>query len=102
MLSSLFYRNKGACLAGRMADTLGAANTFPGDMLWKNFGVTRHGKVVFCDCDEIEHLSDCNFRRVPEPPNEEEAMSGEVWCTVNMGDVYPCEPSQRFTLGARA
>ena len=34
-------------------------------MLWKNFGVTRHGKVVFYDYDEIEYVTDCNFRRVP-------------------------------------
>ena len=39
-----------------------AANIFPGDMLWKNFGVTRGGKVVFYDYDEIEYLTDCNFR----------------------------------------
>jgi isocitrate dehydrogenase kinase/phosphatase len=44
-----------------------AANIFPGDMLWKNFGVTRHGKVVFYDYDEIEYLTDCHFRRVPAP-----------------------------------
>ena len=43
------------------------ANIFPGDMLWKNFGVTRHGKVVFYDYDEIEYLTDCNFRKVPAP-----------------------------------
>jgi isocitrate dehydrogenase kinase/phosphatase len=42
-----------------------AANIFPGDMLWKNFGVTRNGKVVFYDYDEIEYLTDCNFRKVP-------------------------------------
>ena len=43
-----------------------AANIFPGDMLWKNFGVTRDGKVVFYDYDEIEYLTDCNFRKVPQ------------------------------------
>src|SRR5262249_17233170 len=47
-----------------------AANIFPGDMLWKNFGVTRHGKIVFYDYDEIEYLTDCNFRKVPEPHTE--------------------------------
>jgi isocitrate dehydrogenase kinase/phosphatase len=50
---------------GNAIKDLVAANIFPGDMLWKNFGVTRHGKVVFYDYDEIEYITDCNFRRVP-------------------------------------
>jgi len=75
-----------------------AANIFPGDMLWKNFGVTRHGKVVFYDYDEIEYLTDCNFRRVPEPRNEEDAMSGEVWYPVGPKDVFP-ETFGPFLLG---
>ena len=52
---------------GNAIKDLVAANIFPGDMLWKNFGVTRNGKVVFYDYDEIEYLTDCNFRRVPTP-----------------------------------
>jgi len=83
---------------GNAIKDLVAANIFPGDMLWKNFGVTRHGKVVFYDYDEIEYLTDCNFRRVPEPRNEEEEMSGEVWYTVNKGDVFP-ETFAPFLLG---
>ena len=59
-----------------------AANIFPGDMLWKNFGVTRNGKVVFYDYDEIEYVTDCNFRKVPTPRNEEDEMSGEIWYSV--------------------
>ena len=83
---------------GNAIKDLVAANIFPGDMLWKNFGVTRHGKVVFYDYDEIEYLSDCNFRHVPTPRNEEEEMSGEVWYTVNRGDVFP-ETFGPFLLG---
>ena len=83
---------------GNAIKDLVAANIFPGDMLWKNFGVTRHGKVVFYDYDEIEYLTDCNFRRVPEPRNEEEEMSGEVWYTVKKGDVFP-ETFGPFLLG---
>ena len=83
---------------GNAIKDLVAANIFPGDMLWKNFGVTRHGKVVFYDYDEIEYLTDCNFRRVPEPRNEEEEMSGEIWYTVNKGDVFP-ETFGPFLLG---
>ncbi len=75
-----------------------AANIFPGDMLWKNFGVTRHGKVVFYDYDEIEYLTDCHFRRVPAPRNEEEEMSGEVWWRVGPKDVFP-ETFAPFLLG---
>ncbi|WP_137923601.1 bifunctional isocitrate dehydrogenase kinase/phosphatase [Cupriavidus sp. 2SB] len=75
-----------------------AANIFPGDMLYKNFGVTRHGRVVFYDYDEIEYLTDCNFRRVPEPRNEEEEMSGDVWYTVGPHDVFP-ETYRTFLLG---
>ena len=83
---------------GHAIKDLVAANIFPGDMLWKNFGVTRHGKVVFYDYDEIEYLTDCNFRRVPTPRNEEEEMSGEVWYHVGPKDVFP-ETFAPFLLG---
>jgi isocitrate dehydrogenase kinase/phosphatase len=83
---------------GNAIKDLVAANIFPGDMLWKNFGVTRHGKVVFYDYDEIEYLTDCNFRRVPAPRHEEDEMSGEVWYAVNKGDVFP-ETFGPFLLG---
>jgi len=75
-----------------------AANIFPGDMLWKNFGVTRGGKVVFYDYDEIEYVTDCRFRAVPEPRTEEEALSGEVWYPVGPRDVFP-ETFAPFLLG---
>ncbi|MEO7939654.1 MAG: bifunctional isocitrate dehydrogenase kinase/phosphatase, partial [Burkholderiaceae bacterium] len=83
---------------GNAIKDLVAANIFPGDMLWKNFGITRHGKVVFYDYDEIEYLTDCNFRRVPEPRTPEEEMSGEVWYTVGPKDVFP-ETFGPFLLG---
>jgi isocitrate dehydrogenase kinase/phosphatase len=83
---------------GNAIKDLVAANIFPGDMLWKNFGVTRHGKVVFYDYDEIEYLTDCNFRRVPPARNEEEEMSGEVWYAVGPKDVFP-ETFGPFLLG---
>ena len=83
---------------GNAIKDLVAANIFPGDMLWKNFGVTRHGKVVFYDYDEIEYLTDCNFRRVPAPRNEEEEMSGEIWYDVKPRDVFP-ETFEPFLLG---
>ena len=83
---------------GNAIKDLVAANIFPGDMLWKNFGITRHGKVVFYDYDEIEYITDCNFRRVPQPRNEEEEMSGEVWYSVGPHDVFP-ETFGPFLLG---
>ncbi|NJN00663.1 MAG: bifunctional isocitrate dehydrogenase kinase/phosphatase [Aquincola sp.] len=83
---------------GNAIKDLVAANIFPGDMLWKNFGVTRHGKVVFYDYDEIEYLTDCNFRRVPQARNEEDEMSGEVWYAVGPRDVFP-ETFAPFLLG---
>ena len=86
---------------GNAIKDLVAANIFPGDMLWKNFGVTRHGKVVFYDYDEIEYLTDCNFRRVPTPRTEEEEMSGEIWYTVGPRDVFP-ETFAPFLLGNTA
>ncbi len=83
---------------GNAIKDLVAANIFPGDMLFKNFGVTRNGKIVFYDYDEIEYLTDCNFRRVPTPRNEEEEMSGEVWYSVGPKDVFP-ETFAPFLLG---
>jgi isocitrate dehydrogenase kinase/phosphatase len=83
---------------GNAIKDLVAANIFPGDMLWKNFGVTRNGKVVFYDYDEIEYITDCNFRKVPEPRNEEDEMSGEVWYAVGPKDVFP-ETFAPFLLG---
>jgi isocitrate dehydrogenase kinase/phosphatase len=83
---------------GNAIKDLVAANIFPGDMLWKNFGVTRHGKVVFYDYDEIEYITDCNFRRVPAPRNEEDEMSGEIWYRVGPKDVFP-ETFGPFLLG---
>ncbi|WP_431094792.1 bifunctional isocitrate dehydrogenase kinase/phosphatase [Polaromonas aquatica] len=83
---------------GNAIKDLVAANIFPGDMLWKNFGITRHGKVVFYDYDEIEYITDCNFRRVPAARNEEEEMSGEVWYSVGPKDVFP-ETFGPFLLG---
>jgi len=83
---------------GNAIKDLVAANIFPGDMLFKNFGVTRQGKVVFYDYDEIEYLTECNFRRVPEARTEEEELSGEVWYPVGPKDVFP-ETFGPFLLG---
>jgi len=89
---------RGVIEYGNALKDLVAANIFPGDMLWKNFGITRHGKVVFYDYDEIEYITDCNFRKVPQARNEEDEMSGEVWYRVGPKDVFP-ETFAPFLLG---
>ncbi|MBS3916795.1 MAG: bifunctional isocitrate dehydrogenase kinase/phosphatase [Sulfuritalea sp.] len=83
---------------GNAIKELAYANIFPGDMLFKNFGVTRFGRVVFYDYDEIEYMTDCNFRRIPEAPNPEAEMSGEPWYSVARTDVFP-EEFGTFLLG---
>lgn len=84
---------------GNAIRELAAANIFPGDMLWKNFGVTRFGRVVFYDYDEIEYLTACNFRRIPPAQSLEDEMSGEVWYSVAPNDVFP-EEWATFLLGS--
>jgi isocitrate dehydrogenase kinase/phosphatase len=73
-------------------------NIFPGDMLYKNFGVTRHGRVVFYDYDEIEYITDCNFRAIPAPRSEEDELSAEPWYPVANNDIFP-EQFGTFLLG---
>jgi isocitrate dehydrogenase kinase/phosphatase len=75
-----------------------AADIFPGDMLYKNFGVTRQGRVVFYDYDEVAYVTDCVFRRIPEPRTPEEEMASEPWYRVGPHDVFP-EEFGTFLLG---
>jgi len=83
---------------GNAIKDLVSANIFPGDMLYKNFGVTRHGRVVFYDYDEIEYITDCTFRKIPLPRNEEDEMSAEPWYPIAKNDVFP-EQFGTFLLG---
>jgi isocitrate dehydrogenase kinase/phosphatase len=76
---------------GQAIKQLAAANIFPGDMLLKNFGVTRHGRVVFYDYDEISYLTEVNFRKIPEPQTHEQEMASEPWYHIAPGDVFPEE-----------
>lgn len=76
---------------GRALRDLAAADIFPGDVLLKNFGVTRHGRVVFYDYDELATLTSCNFRRFPEARSEEDEMASEPWFAVGEHDVFPEE-----------
>lgn len=82
---------------GNAIRELAIANIFPGDMLWKNFGVARFGRVVFYDYDEIELMTDCNFRRIPPAPSPEFELSGEPWFSVARNDIFP-EEFETFLL----
>ena len=73
---------------------LACVGTFPGDLLLKNFGVTRHGRVVFYDYDEITSLARCVFRELPEPSDPIEEMAAEPWFAVGPDDVFPEEFSR--------
>jgi isocitrate dehydrogenase kinase/phosphatase len=76
---------------GQAIKDLAAANVFPGDLLIKNFGVTRLGRVVFYDYDELCALSDCHFRVMPEPAGMDDEMAQEPWFYVGPNDVFPEE-----------
>ncbi|MDQ3315326.1 MAG: bifunctional isocitrate dehydrogenase kinase/phosphatase, partial [Verrucomicrobiota bacterium] len=76
---------------GQAMKDLAASNIFPGDLLTKNFGVTRRGRVVFYDYDELTFLTDCNFRDMPEATTPEQEMASEPWFSVRENDVFPEE-----------
>lgn len=76
---------------GRCLKDLAAANIFPGDVLLKNFGVTRHGRVLSYDYDELTRLTDLTFREMPPARDDLEELSAEPWFTVAEGDVFPAE-----------
>lgn len=83
---------------GNAIKQMAAANIFPGDMLFKNFGVTRFNRVVFYDYDEIVYMTDCTFRRMPSPRTPEDELSAEPWYPVGANDVFP-EEFAAFLLG---
>jgi isocitrate dehydrogenase kinase/phosphatase len=76
---------------GNAIKDLTASNIFPGDILLKNFGVTRHGRVVFYDYDELCLLTVCQFKALPEPSSYDEEMAAEPWFAVGEYDVFPEE-----------
>ena len=84
---------------GRAIKNMAATNIFPGDMLLKNFGVTRSGRVVFYDYDELTELIDCNFREMPTSSIPEDEMAADLWFGVGEQDIFP-EEFTRF-LGIR-
>ena len=74
---------------GQAIRELAYTNIFAGDLLLKNFGVTRNGRVIFYDYDELCRVTDCRFRDVPEAESYEEQMRAESWCFIADHDVFP-------------
>jgi isocitrate dehydrogenase kinase/phosphatase len=86
---------------GRAVNDLAVCNIFPGDLLFKNFGVTRHGRVALYDYDELEPLTDVRFRDLPEARFEEDELRAEPWYAVGAHDVFPEELSRYLAVPAR-
>ena len=76
---------------GQAIKDLAETNIFPGDLLLKNFGVTRHHRVVFYDYDEVALVTECNFRDIPEPRDDEDMLRGDDWYYVGKNDIFPEE-----------
>jgi len=76
---------------GQAIKDLACTNIFPGDLLTKNFGVTRHGRVVFYDYDELSALTDVNFKELPQPRDDMEEIADAPWFGVDDADVFPEE-----------
>ncbi len=88
---------RGVISYGNAIKEMIAANIFPGDMLLKNFGVTRHGRIVFYDYDEICHMTDINIRAIPKARSEIEELSAEPWYHIDENDFFP-EQFEHFVV----
>ena len=86
---------------GRAIRDLATTNIFPGDLLLKNFGVTRHGRVTFYDYDELCLVTECVFRALPKPRDGYEETAAEPWFYVGEHDVFPEEFLHFMGLDAR-
>lgn len=84
---------------GQSIRDLALSNIFAGDLLLKNFGVTRHGRVIFYDYDELCLVTECNFRKLPEARDDVDEMRAGAWFYVGPNDIFP-EQFVRF-LGFR-
>ncbi|MFN2476793.1 MAG: bifunctional isocitrate dehydrogenase kinase/phosphatase [Chthoniobacterales bacterium] len=105
---NLFFRDgdeaaaiDAACDYGQAIKDLARSNIFPGDLLTKNFGVTRRGRVVFYDYDELCFLTDCHFRELPQSQSYEEEIAAEPWFSVRENDIFP-EEFPRFLAFPKA
>jgi isocitrate dehydrogenase kinase/phosphatase len=87
---------------GQAIKDLAAANIFTGDMLLKNFGVTRNGRVIFYDYDELCLLTECRFRPLPAPRHDEDEFAAEPWFAVGEHDIFPEEFRAFLKIPGRA
>ena len=53
--------------------------------------MTRHGRVVFYDYDELCLLTDCNFRKLPEARSYDDEVADQPWYAVAENDIFPEE-----------
>lgn len=74
---------------GQAIKDLARSGIFPGDLLLKNFGVTRHGRVLFYDYDELCLVEQCSFRAVPPMREEDETRPLDEWLYAARDDVFP-------------
>jgi isocitrate dehydrogenase kinase/phosphatase len=83
---------------GQAVKDLAGNGIFPGELLPKNFGVTRHGRVVCYDYDELGLLTDFSFRALPEARTDDDDLSDEAWFGVGPRDLFPAEFSRFLGL----
>ena len=76
---------------GQAIKDLAQTNIFPGDLLLKNFGVTRHRRILFYDYDEVSLITECNFREIPEAKDDIDELRSESWYYVGEHDMFPEE-----------
>jgi len=76
---------------GQALKDLARTNIFPGDLLLKNFGVTRHSRILFYDYDEVSLITECNFRDIPQANDDIDEMRAESWYFVGAHDMFPEE-----------
>ena len=86
---------------GQTIKDLANTNIFPGDLLLKNFGVTRHRRVVFYDYDEVALVTECGFRDIPDSDDDEDLMRSDVWFHVNKNDIFPEEFIKFLSMDAK-
>lgn len=86
---------------GNAIKELAKSNIFPGDFLLKNFGVTRFRRVVFYDYDELCLLTECRFRKIPPPRDDDDVFSGDPWYYIGENDVFPEEFKTFMGLNAQ-
>ena len=76
---------------GQALKDLARTNIFPGDLLLKNFGVTRHRRIIFYDYDEVSLITACNFRDIPQANDDIDELRSESWYYVAPNDMFPEE-----------